>query len=50
VIFRNFFEKNRAKNEEKKRKAQNGTKMRIVKYSRYRNPIDGFGYKNTIVK
>jgi hypothetical protein len=35
------------KKNEKSKKEQN---WRSVKYSRYRNPIDGFGYKNTIDK
>tara|TARA_B110000879_G_scaffold99622_1_gene135271 strand:+ start:215 stop:397 length:183 start_codon:yes stop_codon:yes gene_type:complete len=45
-----FLKKTEQKNEEKNEKSKKEQKWRIVKYSRYRNPIDGFGYKNTIVK
>jgi len=47
VIFLKKTEQKTKKKIEKRKKEQ---KRRIVKYSRYRNPIDGFGYKNTIDK
>ena len=47
VIFLKKIEQKTKKKNEKRKKEQ---KWRSVKYSRYRNPIDGFGYKNTIDK